>query len=246
MFKDFSNTNQFKGFPSINFGMNKEAYGFSNVVYRFSSEFGIEVQNDNDPIERWMSIYGHVLASQPTLAQRPRFKVSNPLFNNFPTVNFHDNARNMLLSKGVSNNETMLVIANMDTINSDWNAVLSNNVASNSWNVILGGGRAEIVGAGYYVDTGTTNLLIGTSEITTPQILIITKTHVMVNGVLETTGTAPDILNRTIFNQIGRSFSYTSTALIGNIADIVSYGTKLTLDQMYILSDTVNNKFLIY
>jgi hypothetical protein len=242
MFKGFSSRQGFNGVPNSNFGMNNRVYEVDQCRYWFDAATlsGLAL---NAAVSLWVDKMRNVQASQTTAGNQPRFIPSNVPFNNNPTVEFFDTARRLLLPVNLLSNSkfTIAAVANMNSINL-LNVVMSGASAVSQFGV--GGTAATVTGvfAGSGA-AGSSTLLQGVTEFTTPRIIIFTNSNLVVDRVLEDSGKS---LIPFTANTLGGRDNNTAFGLNGNIAEILFWDVEISVDKMYELSDILNTKYAIY
>jgi len=226
-----------KGFTKNRFTLSKVAYGYSGCNYWLDAQVGLNTVVDLAAVSTWQPKIGQTVF-QSTAGNQPRLVAADANFNNFPSVQFHDNARYMTLSNNFfpfAESFTLAFVAKYDTLNT-LNTIISS--LSGTPNILY-----FIGGSGFAVGIYDGAFKVGTSNNTNPKICIITNNRVMVNGVTETTFTST--IGSIGLNNLGRRDS-TVTALIGRIAELLIYQQNLSAAQCLDLSTQLNSKYAIY
>jgi len=240
MFKGFSNRQGFNGVPNSNFGMNSfSAFGFSNVYYWLSAKFGL-VSSNLGAINRWSPIVGSTIFEQVTAANQPRWRNDLVAYNGNPTVEFHDQNRFMTCIELLFNQESTIAIVANTYISGFLNIILSN--VSPSFEIALGGG-----GGGPTVPYLFNGTVFGGGTITTnPIILVMTRLHIMINGVVVATNPNSSYIFQGRLVSMARRPGNASSNLNGNIAEIVIYNGVMDTTRMQQLSANLNQQYAIY
>lgn len=252
MFKGFQNnrrSNGFNSFPALNFQMNNEAYGFSGCSFWLDAAYGLNTQTDLAAVSLWTDKIKGVQFTQSTAGNQPRFVLSSVNLNNYPTIENIDGSRFMTakLNTGfnLTSNFTLVWIGKMN-VNNNASVIMGNGPNSSEPHSIIfhGGTSAGWNGFGYYQNGGFR--LQGTTEGTNSRICIITNDTVMVNGVVENTGSIGSDFQSTL-NVLFKYDTVSSFALRGETAEIIGWSNfKMTSSQMLTLSSNINTKYAIY
>jgi hypothetical protein len=246
MFKSFQNTSRskgFNGFPALNFQMNNQAYGFSGCSFWLDAAYGLNTQTDLTSVSSWQTRISGMTYSQSTVSSQPRLIASNPLYNNYPTVESTATGQKLFNTSGFPLGRTVAFIANYNTI-STVNAVFSRYQTLSSgtygW-VCVGGTQGGINGVAIRTQSLTT--LSGTTETNSVKIVVITPNAIYVNGVLENSS-ANDLSNHNCGIIFGLSAGL-NESLLGNLAEIISWNNDYTGSEIEI-SNRLNQKYAIY
>lgn len=223
--------------------MNNEAYGFTGCTFWLDAAYGTNTQTDLAAVSYWKTKVGSSNYIQDTAANQPRLIVSDALYNNNPTIQFHDTARRMnetLNPLRLSATSTLVMICNYDTINTTVNSILGPTSGNINF-FYLGGQAASYTGVG-----GQFNSLFfqNTTETTSPQIIVFTKNEIYINGSLSISSLT--IPFETQFVQLGCQSSSGASALIGRIAEILLFNYKFDATQVSSISGRLNSKYAIY
>jgi hypothetical protein len=245
MFKSFQDNNalqQFHSFPNLNMQQATSAYGFSGVTFWLDAAYGLNTQTNLGAVSRWQARVGGSVFEQATAGNQPRLILSDANYNNLPSVEAQDSARFMSSLLGLRTNPeiTIAVISKINTQQSI-NTILCNTSGVQTTILHDGGSSAGYNGFGLILNSF--QQLQGTTETTNPRIKIITKTNVIVNGSVETTGSIGQFVID--LNQIFRFVNAGSTT-IGSIAEIIAFPYSMTSDEAIALSNNINQKYAIY
>jgi len=215
------------------------AFGFGGCEFWLDAQYGLNTYTDLAAVSSWRSKIGDYNFVQSTDGNQPRYIASNASYNNYPTVEGHDNARHMIMSQSfpLIRGKTVAFVANYTTLNTV-NGVFGVNSAV----VLRGGVGGSTAGTnGVFYSSGSTRT--GTTEDTTVKIAVITQSRIVVNGAEEVTFTE---LNDDIFNQIFRAGATTASSLIGHIAEMLIFNFEMTLVECQRLSSNINSKYARY
>lgn len=241
MFKGFqTKANRFNGFPNLNFQMNNEAYGFAGCTFWLDAAYGLNTQTDLAAVSSWISRIGDKKFVQATAGNQPRLILSDPNFNNYPTIdaNQTSNARFMDLV-----NTTNLPFSSQFTI-----VIIGQAVTSATYNPVLGSSSLDnAVGfysgfqvKGPFIYSSGTYDLIGTDPIATPMIVVVQRSKMIRNGVSVATR-ADSIINN--FGSFNRLFRGTFGYLNGVLAECLIYNGE---PDAITLCDNINSKYALY
>jgi hypothetical protein len=242
MFKGFSNRQGFNGVPNNSFGWSQfSAYGFDKLNHWLAAE-DLAHLNLNDPISSWVERCKKIVFTEATAGNQPRFIPSNPIFNNLPTVEFFTTSRRLASNffMGTESYFTIAIVANCNTIINAGNFLMGVDGALPQ--IVLGGLNALFTGV--WVGYTGFNVLSGTTESTSPRIILITRSKIMVNTVIEVSSATP--IQPLAFNRIGQRDNTTLVALNGNIAEILIYNKEFSDSDLLVLSNNLNSKYAIY
>lgn len=224
------------------------AYGFSGVTFWLDAAYGLNTQTNLGAVSSWQQRVGGGTFVQATAANQPRLILNDANYNNLPSVQSVDFNRAMIAQQGtglkVNPQITIAVVSKVDTINGI-NGIIGNTtgITADAAGVNDGGSFANYNGFGY--TTGNTQRLQGTTESTNPRIKILTSTNIIINGVIETTGSFSD--TRDLNGLFGVATGvFQSTKLIGSIAEIIAFGYSMTSDEAIALSNNINQKYALY
>ncbi len=242
MFKGFTKGQSFKTFPSLNFQMNNEAYGFSGCTMWLDAAWGLNTQTDLGAVSTWQSKVGNVIMTQATVANQPRFNASNSLYNNYPTVESQGTGRYMSTTSAINVGSTVAFVANYNTIVNANNLFAPSNTGTQVFIVGLGGTGTGINGV--YVRLSSGLYSSGTTENNSVKIVVITPNAIYVNGVLENSS-ANQINSRDFALLFLGSTSATTDTLNGYCAELIFWNTDYTGNELEI-STRLNAKYAIY
>jgi hypothetical protein len=218
-------------------------YGFTQPYFHLNAAIGLDTNTNLGAVGSWTDQINNIEWTQGTAGNKPRLVLSDARYNNLPVVQFQDNARRMNSIYGFSfpQNATVAFIANYDTINTN-NAVMGALSISLSQRFILGGTATGANGPAIINDSGT--YFSGTTEDTGVKICVMTYSNIMVNGVVEWSGTVTPSLSPLFV--LGGFRTLTTNGLIGSLAEFIAYNQQLSTTDMLILSDNINSKYAIY
>ena len=249
MFKNFQDTSrsqQFSGFPNLNFQMNNEAYGFSGCTFWLDAAYGLNTQTDLAAVSRWVDRVRNIPFEQATAGNQPRLQAADVNFNNFPSVDFNSNARRLQAGQtfGMPMAVTIVIIGNRDSANTRNTALASSTTNNNE--ITFGGTQVGVTGIGVY--NAASPVITSSIEDTAPHIALISSgtgdAEIVVDCVSQVTGTW---LPAVSYDSIGQSPSVgTATGFIGKIAEIIIFNNKLSSVDMIRLSGNINSKYAIY
>jgi len=232
-FQDSARSSMFKGFPNLNFQMSNSAYGFSGCTFWIDAAYGLNTQTNLAPVSKWVDRIKGISFEQETAAYQPRLVVADSFFNNFPSIQRQNNVRYLrtLNSVPLGQSFTLAYVGKADTNNGRNDALSGDGIAASSGVLEMTPIEAN----------GSNSTVITTSDNNTnPHIIIITNNRILVDTV-ETTGTLQSAvsidsigINGTVNNDIGRT------------AEIIIFGTALSLSDCIVLSDRLNQKYAIY
>lgn len=238
-FQDTSRSQQFKGFPNLNFQMNNEAYGFSGCTFWLNAAYGLNTQTDLDAITYWKDRIRNISFEQATAANQPRYNSSNANFNNYPAVEFQSNTRYLLSSIGIQTSASFAVafVAKCNVANAANPNVLLGITSGGNGSIALR--KTSVNGIGWY--NGGTNLMDSGVIDTNTHICVLTNNLIIIDGVVTTSGSVIPLIS---FIQIGNL--NTGYALQGTVAEIIVFNNLLSDSDCIKLSDNINSKYAIY
>lgn len=256
MFKGFSKSNNFKTFPSLNFQVNNEVYGFSGCISWLDPTSGLNTQTDLAAVSSWQDKINGIIFSQSTAGAQPRFIAADANFGNKPTVNFNTTGKGLICSNGIvyDKNYTIAIVYlyTSDATGTSWNSrIISDNDLTSPrtngagyfWNANNNGAIRNQTG--FY--TGGANNVVSSSTLynTNAYITIANKNLWIANNssVAMSIGST-SIIPSFQFNAIGAAFANFSG--IFTIAEILIYKQTLNLQDASMLSDRLNTKYAIY
>jgi len=223
--------------------MNPEIYGFRGCSFWLDASFGTNTTTDLAAVSSWQARIGDISFIQNTAANQPRYIASNTNMNNFPTIDFYDNARIMTSAKNVpfgASSDTMIIVAKYDTLNSI-NTVIGS--SSNYGGFFLGGTFSGMGGCGMF-DNGGGLFKSGTTELTRGRIFIATDTNITVDGTEESTFTS--FTPSYTLTQLGRLQTNANYTLGGHIAEILIFNRKFTNLEISRITQNLNAKYALY
>jgi hypothetical protein len=249
MFKSYQDTisaDQFRGFPNLNFQGSNSAYGFSGVSFWLDAAFGLNTQTNLGAVSKWQARVGGGVFEQATAGNQPRLILSDANYNNFPSVEAQDSARIMESSIGLKYQSTAITVAVISKVNvaQQYNGIIGRFSTGDAVNVGItdGGGNASYNGFGYFQGTSA---MQGTTESLNARIKILTSTNIIINGSIETTGTAIGAFQELV--TLFRTNSQTAqSGLRGSIAEIIAFNYSMSSTDAIALSDRINQKYAIY
>lgn len=245
-YQDTSSADQFKGFPNLNFQGSNSAYGFSGVSFWLDASFGLNTQTNLGAVSRWNQRVGGGVFGQGTAGNQPRLVLNDANYNNFPSVEAQDSARNMSGDRGLPyiGLQTTVAIVSKVNANSTNNGILGRYSLGDTVVVGIndGGNAASYNGFGWF--GGGLGNFQGTTESLNARIKIITGTNIIINGQIETTGTNPNFSGDLIY--LFKSQSQIVGNLIGSIAEIIAFNYSMTSTDAIALSDRINQKYALY
>ena len=240
MFKGFHNSNSsplFRGIPNLNFQGNVNAYGFSGVSFWLDAAFGLNTQTNLGAISSWTPRFGRSTFEQSTAGNQPRLILTDTNYNNLPSVEAQSTNRFLISTSGNLPYSRFCTIAVISKVNS---AQAINSIIGLGNNGIIDGGTAlNVNGFGFYPN-GTPSFQ-GTTETSTARIKIMSFNTIVINGVVEFTGT-----NNTGTFDFNTLFRVANTDMIGSIAEIISFNFSMTEQQCIDLSNNINQKYALY
>lgn len=240
-FQDNSALQQFHGFPNLNMQQATSAYGFSGVTFWLDAAYGLNTQTNLGAVSSWQQRVGGGTFVQATAANQPRLILSDANFNNLPTIETVDQSRSMDTSAGTGlkfNEQTTIAIISKVNTQNNFNTIISSGQLIAIYN---GGNIAGYNGFGYL---DSTIRLQGTSENTNARIQILTNTNIVVNGVVEATGTINRVSEMTRLFRLNPPTS--NDNFTGNLAEIIAFGYSMTSDEAIALSNNINKKYALY
>lgn len=250
MFKGFqSKSRQFNGFPNLNFQVNNEAYGFSGCTFWLDAAYGTNTQTNLAAVSTWQSKIGGIIFTQETAANQPRFILSDSTFNNLSVIQFQDGGRKLYNNNGIGINNfsnTIAWVAKVDTETAINNIAGPITVFSNAGFTQSGNNTVGPQSPGWLNGNGSFYGVSGTYRTTSTLIVVLTTSHIIINGINQTTtSTLPVGFN---IECIGgsRAVSSTTTSLIGKIGEFLIFNTKFSQNECETLSSLLNSKYAIY
>jgi hypothetical protein len=245
MFKGFNNRQQ-HGFPNLIFRGDISAYGFGGVSFWLDAAFGLNTQTNLGGVSYWMPRVGASPFIQNTAGNQPRLILNDANYNNFPSVESFgiQSARRMDAVYGLRINPqiTVAVVSKVNTIETI-NGIIGTQFSTSFPTLVDGGTNANYNGFGFFSNV-TTPILQGTTESTNPRIKILTSTDIIINGVVETTGSLGT--QAIELTRLFMASGVASTNMVGSIAEIITFDYSMTQAQAQQLSSNINSKYAIY
>jgi len=245
LFKSFQNnrrSNGFNGFPSLNFQMNNEAYGFSGCSFWLDAAYGLNTQTDLAAVSSWRDKIRGIEFTQNTVANQCTWKNSLLAFNNLPAIFIALDNKFMTTTQpiGISSNFTIAVIgqrtAVLDQIHVLLNASLGTTYITDT--LVWGGNfSANTTGIGLY--SGFAQKIVSTVEDTNPHIAVLTNTEIAIDGVQVATGSVSSFgpIQALGYNNIVGSFG-------GYVGEIIIWGG--VRHDAVSVCNAINQKYAIY
>jgi hypothetical protein len=245
MFKSFQDTSalqQFHSFPNLNMQQATSAYGFSGVTFWLDAAYGLNTQTNLGAVSSWQQRVGGGTFVQATAGAQPRLILSDANYNNFPSVENHLNDRQLSASIGLKfNQNTTVAIISKINANDSINGIIGNSSPENC--IFDGGNNSGFNGFGFLGSSGIS--LQGTTESTNARIKILTSTNIIVNGVIETTGSIGNA-NAELRTLFGGNAAGGTGVPLSSIAEIICFGYSMTSDEAIALSNNINQKYALY
>jgi len=256
MFKSFSDSSrnqEFHGFPNLNFQMNNERYGYSGFYFDLDARFGKNKTNDVadlGAISSWVDTLMGVEYLQGTAGNQPRLQLTDVNFNNYPSIDFHTNARILTSNTGLSlsNEHTLILVGKVNTINSNSNFVFTNGgdaTATHLSVLTFGGDSSNYVGIGIYRGNANNQAAVMTSTIedTSPHIVVITPYEIVIDGVQRATGLWQP---NQIFSAIGLTTGAIARNFLGRLTRVLAREGSLSSQDCINISTNINTEYAIY
>ena len=245
MFKSFQDTSglqQFHSFPNLNMQQATSAYGFSGVTFWLDAAYGLNTQTNLGAVSSWQQRVGGGTFLQATAGSQPRLILSDANYNNLPSIQSFDLNRLMGSAIGLrlnSTGATIAIVSKVDTSISFANVLMGSSAGPY---IDDGGTGAGVNGFGIGLTFNSQSSFQGTTESLNPRIKIMTNTNIIVNGVVEFTGTlGRDLEFVNLFNGGGSDRRY-----LGTLAEILAFPYTMTSDEAIALSNNINQKYAIY
>jgi len=216
-------------------------YGFGGAYFDLDARFGTNTKTDLAAITDWTDQISNITFSQVTAANQPRFIAAEVLFNSFPCIDFHTNARLLVSTSqiGLLSEFTIAVVSKITTINTNNNCILANATSNPNGRLSLNNTTSG-VGFGFQ---GSGTLQAATSD-TNEHLSIITNTEIVIDGAQVDTGAfSPQISFSSLGGTVAASTNQNS---IAKISRIIFWNTKLSSDECITLSTLMNIDYAIY
>jgi hypothetical protein len=243
MFQGFSKNRQFNGFPRKGFGNGRTQWNGYMCDFWLDAGQSVDNPTNGGSVGAWVdSISGTTWISSG--ANRPIYRSSDAAFNNLPVIEGVTGTQN-LQSAGQSilrtdQNFCIAIVAQLTTLFA--NGFIITPQTGGNGGISLGGTSAQKIG----IYNANTQLLTSTTNFnTSPQIILISKSKLFINGNQEVLNGSQStgLQSITTFQRIfGTSGSSTSA----KIAEILFFPFDPTVTELNEISDLLNTKYLIY
>jgi len=241
----------FRGFPSLNFQMNNEAYSFSGCTFWLDACAGLDTQTNLGAISKWVEKTRGIIFAQTTAGNQPRLILNDANFNNKPSVDFFNANKRLALSGssiGVNRNQTLAIVFRKQSNAAGTNAHLTALLGSSSGNCFIAEhgttnvSFTETVGIGgsnntaVYSDNG-----IGDAN---PHIVVLSGANFISDGAAVTpSGSYPWASFE--FSYISGEGGSNSNGVI-QVAEVVIWNRSCSQAECIEISDGLNDKYAIY
>lgn len=244
MFKGFqSKSRQFNGIPALNFQMDNQAFGFSGCTFWLDAAYGLNTQTNLTAVSSWIDKISGLSFTQSTAGNQPRFVLSNPSYNNYPTVESFNSAQRLINLTQRPVGKTVAYVANYNSLGNT-NPVYApySNLASGTtgWSAV--GGLAAGIN-GVVVRKLDASYASGTTESSAVKIVVITPNSIYVNGVQEFSGNTD--VDKFVCGMIMGISINTNDTLFGHLAELLFWNVDYSGRQSEI-SSALNTKYAIY
>jgi hypothetical protein len=216
------------------------AYGFTGVIFWLDADFGTSTKTNATPFTLWIDKIKNIKCGGAG-GSAPIYNSSDVDFNNLPSVSFSGARRLGLTPVSIPNKFTIVFVFRMIGAGATRNSLLM--LDANNTPIVVVNNQAS--GYGTSIHNGTTTPLFYDTTIssTNPQIVVLTRNNIIVNGVQSTTGGTLTIQLRE-FTLIGGFPA--SDNLNSVVAELLIYDGERTLNECFVLSDRINTKYAIY
>jgi hypothetical protein len=229
MFKGFQSTRQFRSFPSANYQMNNQAYGFSGCTFWLDAEYGTNTQTNGANVSLWTDKISGISFTQSTVGSQPTYVTSLASFNNNPAIFF--SAKTMSYPNLIGNFYTVVFVV-QNVTNGVINQFLGDSSTNNVW--FNGGTAAGYDGFGIRRN-GSVQVASSYGEDLNAHIAVFNPSYIVVDGAVRSTATS----TLSGFSNFHSTHQY-------YISNFICYNVNYTSSQAIEICNNINTKYAIY